>query len=82
MNQTLAAIVIAGGNNGVISQLFTALIFGICLLLIWFVGKWFIGKLGAPALAATVWTGLFVILLLIVALNFLLGLGGNSFIKF
>lgn len=57
------------------------LLVGICVLLIWWVGTWFIGKLAAPPIVRTIWDGLFVLCALIVIINFVLGLGGHAFIS-
>lgn len=81
MNPILAEVLVSN-SSGLVSQLFTALIVGICILAIWWVGRWFIAKLGAPAVALTVWTGIFILVGLIVVINFLMGLGGKSFIRF
>lgn len=76
MNPLLAAI----DGSTLVWQLVFVLVIGICCLLIWWVGKWFIGTLGAPPLAMTIWNGLFLLLGLIVAINFLLSLVGKPFI--
>jgi lipopolysaccharide export LptBFGC system permease protein LptF len=68
-------------SSGLVHQLFLFLIVGICVALIFWVGRWFITKLAAPPAALTIWTGLFVLVGLIVALNFLLGLAGHPFVK-
>jgi hypothetical protein len=41
---------------------------------------WFIGKLAAPGIVRTIWDGLFILVGLVVIINFLLGLGGHAFI--
>lgn len=81
MNHLILSEVIVANGDGLVGRLFTALIVGICVMLIWWVGKWFLAKIAAPAIALTVWTGLFILVGLIVVLNFLLGLGGHSFIR-
>lgn len=75
---TLAAI----SGEGLVWQLFAMLIIGICALAIWWVGKWFIAKLGGPPMAITIWAGLFILLGLIVVLNFLLSLIGYPIVDF
>jgi len=68
-------------GEGMVNQLMFVLVVGICVLLIWWVGRWFITKLGAPPITMTIWNGLFILLELIVIVNFLLGLVGHPFIK-
>ena len=84
MNTLFAdAIVIAGGGgSGLIHQLFVVLIIGICALALWAAGRWIITKLAAPGIVMTVWTGFFLLLGLIVVLNFLLSLIGHGFIAY
>ena len=80
MNPILSAILVAGDNGGLIHSLLFVLLVGICVLLIWWTGTWFIGKLGAPAIVRTVWDGLFILIGLIVVINFLLSLAGHPLI--
>lgn len=68
-------------GDGLVHQLFLVLIIGICVALIWGVGRWFIQKLGAPPVAMTIWNGIFILIGLIVAVNFLLSLAGHPFIQ-
>lgn len=70
-----------GANGGLVQSLFYFLIIGICVALVWWVGTWFISKLGAPGVASTVWNGLFILVGLIVIINFLMGLSGHPFIR-
>lgn len=72
--------VFAGSSGGLIHGLLFVLLVGICVLLIWWAGTWFIGKLGAPAIVRTIWDGLFVLVGLVVIINFIMGLGGHAFI--
>lgn len=84
MNMILAVIspVLAAVNGeDLVRQLLFLLVLGICVLLIWWVGKYFIGKMGAPAHAMTVWNAIFILLGLFVAINFLLGLLGKPLVK-
>lgn len=74
---SLAAV----SGEGLVNQLLFILIIGICLLIIWWLGKYFISKLGAPPLALTVWNGLFVLLGALCAINFLLSLIDKPFIR-
>jgi hypothetical protein len=77
----LSAIVL-GNSGGLVQSLLMILIVGICLGLVYWFGKWFLGQIGAPGIALTIWTGLFILILLIVVINFLLGLGGHGFINY
>ena len=70
---------IAGGS-GLVYWLIALLVVGICVLLVWWVGNWFIGKLGAPAIVKTLWDGLFILIGLIVVVNSLLGAVGHPFL--
>jgi hypothetical protein len=81
MNPILSAILVASDNGGLIHSLLFVLLVGICVLLIWWVGTWFIGKLGAPAIVRTVWDGLFILIGLIVVINFLLSLAGHPLLN-
>jgi hypothetical protein len=78
----LAEVISLGGGSGLIHGLLMLLIVAVCLLLVWYFGKWVLGKLGAPDIALTIWTGLFGLVGLIIVLNFLLGLGGHPFITY
>jgi hypothetical protein len=69
------------GGNGMVHNLLVLLVVGIACLLIWWGGKYFIGQLSAPPIAAKLWDGLFVLLALVFAVNFLLSLVGYGFIK-
>ena len=80
-NMILSEIVIAGGG-GLVHGLLMFLIVGVCLALVWYFGKWILAQLGAPAIALTIWTALFALVGLIIVINFLLGLGGHSFIQY
>jgi hypothetical protein len=71
----------AGGNSSaIISGLLYFLLVGICVLAIWWVGTWFIGKLGAPGIVLNLWDGLFILVALFVVINFLLGLAGHPLV--
>lgn len=67
-------------GQDVVRSLFVLLIVVICVACIYFVGRWFLAKL-ANATALVVWDGLFLLIGLVVALNFLLGLVGRQFIN-
>jgi len=75
-------VTFGGGGDGLVHALFLVLIIGICVALIWAVGRWFIQKLAAPALVMTIWNGFFILVGLIVVVNFLLSLAGHPFIRF
>jgi len=75
---TLAVLVLdAGSQGGLVHGLLLFLLVAICVLAIWYVGTWFISKLGAPPMALTIWNGIFLLVGLIVFINFLLGLAGR-----
>jgi hypothetical protein len=83
MNTLLAdAVVIGGGGSGLVHGLFMILIIGICVGIIWWVGKWVITKLGGAPIAFTVWNGLFILVGTIIIINFLLSLIGRGFIQY
>lgn len=69
-----------GGGGGLIHALFVVLIVGICVGLIWAAGRWVITKMAAPAMAMTIWNGFFILVGLIIVVNFLLSLVGYGFI--
>lgn len=75
----LAAI--GGDGEGMLHQLGYVLIIGICIAIIWWLGRYFIGKFGLPAIVMTVWDGLFLLLGGLCLINFLLSLMGKPFIK-
>lgn len=79
LSQIMAESLTTG--DGLVHQLFVVLLVGICCALIWWAGNWFMGKAGGPPLAGTVWNGLFILILLIVVINFLLSLAGHGFVK-
>ncbi len=72
MSPMLAAIT----GQGMVHDLSIVLVVGICLLILWWLGKYFGEKFGAPAIAMTVWTGLFILLGGFCLINFLMGLIG------
>jgi hypothetical protein len=78
MNLMLADI----GGSGLVHDLFAFLIIGVCCLIVWALGRWAITALGAPAMAMTIWTGLFIFVGAIILINFLLGLAGHPFIRY
>ena len=74
-------IIAAVSGTGLINQLAFALIILLCLAILWWIGKWCIGAIGAPAVALTIWNGLFILLGGLALINFLLGLVDRSFIR-
>ena len=76
----MIAAIVLGSSGGLLQSLLMLLIVGFCFGLIWWFGNWTIGKMGAPSIVATIWTGIFILLLIVVVINFLLGLGGHSFV--
>jgi hypothetical protein len=82
MNPILSAsALITTGSGGLIHQLLFVLLVGICVLLIWWVGTWFISKLAAPAIVKTIWDGLFILIGLFVVINFLMSLSGHPLVQ-
>ena len=71
---------ILADGSGLIHQAFAVLVFAVCALIVWALGKYLGKKLNAPAIAQTVWDGLFVLVAAIVIINFLLSLIGHGFI--
>ena len=72
----------SSGNSGLIQNLLAFLGIGICLAAIWAVGRWFILRFKLPELAMTAWTGIFILIGLVVFINFVLSLFGNGFIHY
>lgn len=80
MNEIMLAAIDIGGK-GFINQLVTLLIYGICVGLIYAAGLWFLRRPSIPPVVLTIWNGLFILLGLVIILNFLLGLGDKQFIE-
>ena len=76
-----AAIHFNGGGDGLGHNIFVIFIFILIGLILWALGKFFFPKLGMPAMGMTVWDGLFVLIAVIVIINFLAGLAGHPFIS-
>lgn len=68
------------GGSGLIRRLFILLVVGLAAGVIWWGGCYFIRVLSAPLWALTAWDGLFVLLAIVIVVNFLLSLVGKSFI--
>jgi hypothetical protein len=79
MELTMFADVAVGGG-GLVSQLLVILFVALAVLLIWAVGRWVGGKLKAPEIVLTGWDILFVLIGLVLAVNFLMTLAGHGFI--
>jgi uncharacterized membrane protein len=71
-------------GNGLIHNLMWFFLIGLAIGLIWYVGHWFISKINPPnAVVNMLWDGLFIILGLVIAVNFLISLAnGHGFINF
>lgn len=82
MNNIILADIAGISDNGLVHNFFVVLIVGICIAVIWAVGRFFIGKFKLPELAMTVWSGFFLLVLVIVVINFLLSLIGHGFIAY
>jgi hypothetical protein len=68
-------------GEGMVQNLKYFLIIGVCLLLLWWLGKWLCGVFEAPAIALKGWTVVFVVMGVFVLINFLLGFVGYPFIR-
>jgi len=68
-------------GSGVVESLVYVLVIGICLGLLWFLGKYFAAKFEAPPMFMTVWNALFVLLIALAFINFLLSLIGHPLYK-
>lgn len=78
MNTAIQLASISG--EGLVRHLLVMLVIIICCAAIYYVGRIFIAKL-ANATALMVWDGFFLLIGLIVVLNFLLSLIGRPFIQ-
>lgn len=81
MLSTLTPMLAAVDGEGMVRQLLFVLIVGLCVLIVWWLGRYFITKLAADGIVMTVWNGLFILLGGIVVINFLLGLVDKPFIR-
>jgi hypothetical protein len=77
----LADIGVSSGG-GLVHDLLAVFIIGLCVGIVYALGRWFIQKLAAPPIAMTIWNGFFILVLAIVIINFLLGLTGHGFIRY
>lgn len=69
------------GGDGLVHQLLMILVVGICVGIVYAMGWWFLKRPPIPAIALTVWNGLFILVGGIIIINFLLSLGGHQFIE-
>jgi hypothetical protein len=76
------AVLNLNNSGGLIHSLFAVLIIGICVAIIWAVGRYFITKITQNALAMTVWNGFFVLVGAIIVINFLMSLDGHAFMVY
>jgi len=77
----LIADISVGSGSGLIHSLLAVLIVGICIGIVYAVGRWFILKLTQSALVMTVWNGFFILVGAIIVINFLMSLTGHPFIQ-
>lgn len=77
-----AVRVSTGGGSDLIHSVFVILILAICLVILWFAGDWCFKKMGVPAIVLTIWVAFFLLIGLVVVLNFLLSLIGHGFISY
>ena len=71
-----------GDGEGLIHALFLVLIIGVCIAIIWALGRWLIGAITQNPLAMKVWNGFFLIVGAIIVINFLMSLVGHGFIAY
>lgn len=80
MNSVMLSAAVSG--EGMVKQLVFVLVVGICLAVVYFLGRYFITSVFAlPPTAMKVWNGLFALLGGLCIINFLLGLVDLAFIK-
>lgn len=82
MKLMLSEVIALGSGSGLVHNVFVVLIIAICLCIVWWFGDWAFKKLGVPAIVLTVWMGFFILLGVIIVLNFLLSLVGHGFITY
>jgi len=69
-------------GDGLVKLAFQVLIIGLCLLIVFALGRWLIQKFAMPPVVLTCWIGLFLIVGAVVVINFLMGLGGHQFLHY
>lgn len=79
MNLFIAALEI--GGSGFVNQMVTLLVFGLVVLIVYLMGRYFATRPQVPPIVMQIWNGIFVLLGGIVLINFLMGLGDKHFIK-
>ncbi len=69
-------------GEGLIHTLWVALLVGICIGIVYAVGRWFITKLfpGFP-MALMIWNGLFILIGAALAINFVMSLAGHPLVR-
>jgi hypothetical protein len=72
----------AGDGSSLVHQTFVVLVIAVCALIVWWLGNMAGKAFSAPAIAFTVWNGLFILLGAIVVINFLMSLIGHGFIQY
>jgi hypothetical protein len=70
------------GGTGLVQLAMQVFVVGLCLALVFALGRWAITKFALPAIVMTCWVGLFLVVGCIVVINFLLGLVGHSMFKY
>jgi hypothetical protein len=68
-------------GQGLVQALLYILLIGVCLCIVWFMGRYFATQFGAPPMFMKVWNALFLLLICIAFINFILGLIGHPFIR-
>jgi hypothetical protein len=68
-------------SRGIVYTFLRFLVIGIACLAVWWVGKYFIIKFGAPEIVMTIWCGIFILVGLVVFIDFLMGLVGRPFLN-
>lgn len=81
MNILMLAALNIGSGDGFVNNLFQVLILALACGVIYGIGWYFFRNPPFGAIAMKIWNGFFVLIGGIIILNFLLGLGGHSFIK-
>jgi hypothetical protein len=68
------------GGTGLVQLAVQVFVIGLCLLIVFALGRWVIAKFKLSDNVQTCWMGAFLILGAIVIINFLLGLSGHQFL--
>jgi hypothetical protein len=76
----LAAATAMSGQE-MIKGLGLLLVIGICLLIIWLMGRYFFPMLSAPPVVMKIWDGLFVLIGGFALINFILSIAGYPIVK-